>query len=157
MIRIPPAEYQALRRHGEEAYPHESCGVLVGFASGDDRLVAAAVPCRNLRADSPRNRYHIDPRDLLRIEREVQAQGKEVVGFYHSHPDHPALPSATDLAEAHWVGCSYVITRVAAGRAEETRSFLLDGEGEAVKRFRDEDLRVAHAPGPAAPGPAGTP
>lgn len=156
MIRIPPAEYQALRRHGEEEYPHESCGVLVGSARGDERLVAGVVPCRNLRADSPRNRYHIDPRDLLRIQREVDAQGKEVVGFYHSHPDHPALPSATDLAEAHWPGCSYVITRVAAGRAEETRSFLLEGDGEAAKRFRDEDLQV-RAPAAAAADPSGAP
>ena len=145
MLVIPPSAYRALRRHGEAAYPHECCGVLLGTARGDDRFVSAAIPCHNGDADSPASRYHIDPRELLRIERDARARGEEVVGFYHSHPDHPARWSATDLAEAHWLGCCYVITRVAAGRAEETRSFLLAGGDEAAKRFLDEEIRVEGA------------
>ncbi len=145
MLTIPYSEYQALRRHGEVAYPNESCGVLVGVERGGSRVVRRVVPCHNTRADSPANRYHIDPQELLRLEREARAGGEEVVGFYHSHPDHPARWSSTDLAEAHWLGCSYVITRVADGRAEETCSFVLEGRGEDDKRLEDEDLGVLEA------------
>lgn len=145
MLWIPHAEYLALRQHGEAAYPHESCGVLLGARRGGDRLVRRAVPCRNARDDSPADRYFLDPRELLRLEREARAAGEEVVGFYHSHPDHPAHWSGTDLAEAHWLGCSYLITRVADGRAADTCAFLLEGEGEDDKRFREEDVGVLDA------------
>lgn len=145
MLAIPYSEYQALRRHGEVAYPNEACGVLVGVGHGGHRVVRRVVPCHNARADSPADRYHIDPRELLGLEREARARGEEVVGFYHSHPDHPAHWSATDLAEAHWLGCSYVITRVAEGRAEETCSFLLEGRGEDDKCLQDEDVGVLEA------------
>ena len=64
------------------------------------------------------------------------------MGFYHSHPDHPALWSPTDLAEAHWLGSSYVITSVAGGAAAETRSFDLAGSGEEDKDFQPEDIRL---------------
>jgi len=150
MLSIQHAEYLALRQHGEAAYPHESCGVLLGSARGEHRLVRRAVPCRNAHTDSPADRYHVDPREILRLEREARSRGEEVVGFYHSHPDHPAHWSATDLAEAHWLGCSYVITRVAEGRAEDTCSFLLAGEGEADKRFLEEDVGVLDAAAEAA-------
>lgn len=148
MLRIGEADYRELRRHGEEAYPHESCGVLLGRAEGEERVVARVARCGNARSDSPRDRYGIDPRELLRLERQGRGRGEDIVGFYHSHPDHPARWSATDLSEAHWVGCSYVITSVAGGKAEATSSFLLDGEdGEASKRFRDEEIRVIPAGG----------
>jgi proteasome lid subunit RPN8/RPN11 len=150
MLTIGSTEYEALRRHGEETYPHESCGVLLGRADGDGRVVAAVARCANTRADSPHNRYGIDPREIIRIERDGRARGLDIVGFYHSHPDHPARPSATDLAEAHWTGCSYVITSVARGSADATRSFVLEGEDEA-KRFEDEEVRVAASPAAARP------
>jgi proteasome lid subunit RPN8/RPN11 len=142
MLTVGEAQYQELRSHGEEAYPHESCGVLVGRADAAGRRVTRVVRCGNTRTDSPHDRYHIDPRELLRIEREARGRGEEIVGFYHSHPDHPARPSGTDLAEAHWLGCSYVITRVAGGKADATGSFLLEGEGEDAKRFSDEEFRI---------------
>jgi len=143
MLRIGEDEYQDLRRHGEEAYPHESCGVLMGRTDGEDRVVARVARCGNTRGDSPHNRYGIDPREILRVERQGRERGEDIVGFYHSHPDHPALWSATDLAEAHWIGCSYVITSVARGKAEATRSFRLAGDGEErSKSFRDEEIRI---------------
>jgi proteasome lid subunit RPN8/RPN11 len=144
MLRIGEAEYRELRRHGEEAYPHESCGVLMGRGEGDERVVARIARCGNTRADSPQNRYGIDPREILRVERQGRERGEDIVGFYHSHPDHPARWSATDLAEAHWIGCSYVITSVVGGRADATSSFLLVGEdtGEPAKSFREEEIRV---------------
>jgi proteasome lid subunit RPN8/RPN11 len=109
---------------------------------GDGRVVSSAVRCGNTRTDSPQNRYHIDPRELVKIQREGREHGEEIVGFYHSHPDHPAQWSKTDLAEAHWIGCSYVITSVEKGKAVVTNSFELAGADEDDKRFVDEGIEV---------------
>jgi len=137
MLVIDPKAYATLRLHGEEAYPEESCGVLAGKLDGP--CVTSAIRCENTRRDSPQNRYAIDPKELVRIQREVRERGLEIVGFYHSHPDHPAEWSSTDLAEAHWIGCSYVITRVAGGVAAETRFFRLEGSWDE-KRFVEEEI-----------------
>src|SRR5574342_957923 len=145
MLRVTQPALDDLRRHGEETYPHECCGVLIGRRTGEAGLVTGVVRCGNARRDRQQDRYTIDPRDLLRIEKLARSRDEEIVGFYHSHPDHPARWSATDLAEAHWVGCSYVITRVARGRAVETSAFLLEKRDEDDKRFADEDLRVLDA------------
>ncbi len=142
MLKLPQPELDAIRRHGEQTYPHECCGVLLGHFEGDDRTVAAVIPCGNTRLDSPQNRYHIDPRELVRVQREARERGLDIVGFYHSHPDHPARWSSTDLAEAHWIGCSYVITSVEHGGATVTHSFLLAGAVEEDKRFLDEEVVV---------------
>ena len=99
----------------------------------------SAIPCVNARRDSPSDRYAIDPKDLIRIQREARECGWDIAGFYHSHPDHPAQWSSTDLAEAHWLGCSYVITSVASGQATETRSFRLAGAADE-KRFEEEPI-----------------
>ena len=145
MLTIRQSEFHALRRHGEETYPHECCGVMLGHVEGDERVVEAVVRAGNTRVDSPQNRYNIDPRELVRIQRESRERGLDIVGFYHSHPDCPARWSQTDLAEAHWVGCSYVITSVEQGRAAVTNSFALEGTGEEDKRFTDEPVRVLAA------------
>jgi proteasome lid subunit RPN8/RPN11 len=141
MVVLDPKTYAALRRHGEEGYPEESCGVLVGRFRDGGSVVVSAIRCDNARRDSPRNRYAIDPQELVRIQREARGQELEIVGFYHSHPDHPAEWSSTDLAEAHWVLCSYVITSVASGQAVGTRSFRLEGSWDE-KRFVEEEIRV---------------
>jgi proteasome lid subunit RPN8/RPN11 len=147
------AQYDAIRQHGEETYPHECCGVLLGHVDEDSNTVAGTVPASNTRTDSAHNRYSIAPQELIRIQREARQQGLDIVGFYHSHPDHPAQWSKTDLAEAHWLGCSYVITRVvgegaegtARCRAKETNSFLLTGTGEEDKRLETQPIEVAAA------------
>jgi proteasome lid subunit RPN8/RPN11 len=92
--------------------------------------------------DSPQNRYHIAPAEIAKIQREAMLAGTDIVGFYHSHPDHPAKWSATDLAEAHWTGCSYVITSVENGNAVLTNSFRLMGSEES-KWFEDEPVNFA--------------
>jgi proteasome lid subunit RPN8/RPN11 len=141
-LKIPVQLYDQLRQHGEATYPHECCGVLVGeFDEACGKVVNAAVTCGNTRTDSLANRYHISPSELVRIQREAMLAGQDIVGFYHSHPDHPARWSATDLAEAHWTDCSYVITSVDKGRAVITNSFLLLDQEEA-KHFEDEPLEV---------------
>lgn len=142
-LRIPPSVYDSLRAHGEETYPHECCGVLLGeFAEGDWR-VTSAVRAGNTRIDSAHNRYNIDPAELVRIQRDAFRQGLDIAGFYHSHPDHPAQWSPTDFAEAHWIGCSYVITEVVKGEARVTNAFLLAGTTEEDKRFEDQTIEIA--------------
>jgi proteasome lid subunit RPN8/RPN11 len=142
MLKISPKNYAEIRRHGEETYPHECCGVLLGQLDGDVRTVTSTARCGNTRTDSPQNRYHIDPKELVRIQREGRARNEDIIGFYHSHPDHPAQWSQTDLAEAHWIGCSYVITKVAQGKADVTNSFELIGTDEADKAFAEEKVEV---------------
>jgi len=85
---------------------------------------------------------NIDPRELVRIQREGRERGEDIIGFYHSHPDHPARWSATDFAEAHWIGCSYVITSVEKGKAAITNSFELAGSDEGDKQFLDERIEI---------------
>jgi proteasome lid subunit RPN8/RPN11 len=145
MLTLSQSAYIALRQHAEETCPHECCGVLLGrFDAGGSKTVSRIVRCRNARDDSPHNRYHIDPSDLIRIQREGRERGKneDIVGFYHSHPNHPARWSPTDLAEAHWFGCSYVITSVEKGKAVLTNSFELTGKDENDKKFVDEKAEV---------------
>jgi proteasome lid subunit RPN8/RPN11 len=143
MLKMAQSAYVSLRQHGEQTYPHECCGVLLGrFDEDGSRIVSRIARCGNTRADSPHNRYHIDPRELIRIQREGRERGEDIVGFYHSHPDHLAQWSTTDLAEAHWFGCSYVITSVEKGAATITNSFELTGSDEADKKFVDEMTAV---------------
>lgn len=142
MLTIRKDEYEALRKHGEETYPWECCGVLLGRFQDGGRAVELVIRCGNTREDRPQDRYQIDPKELITIQREAGARGLDIVGFYHSHPDHPAQWSQTDLAEAHWLGCSYVITAVEKGRSEATNAFVLTGESEDDKRLEKEPVRV---------------
>ena len=143
MLTIQYADYEALRAHGEETYPNECCGVLLGKSeAGVTNRVHQIVRAGNTRTDSAHNRYNIAPQELVKIQRQARNLGLDIVGFYHSHPDHPAQWSPTDFAEAHWIGCSYVITAVARGKAEITNSFLLDGSTEEDKKFVDEKVEV---------------
>ena len=142
MLKLTQSVYDALRAHGQETYPHECCGVLLGQMDGDTRIVTSSARAGNTRTDSAHNRYNIDPKDLIRIQREGRNRGEDIVGFYHSHPDHPAQWSKTDFAEAHWFGCSYVITSVEKGRATITNSFELAGTEEADKKFLNEKIQV---------------
>src|SRR5712671_5111338 len=147
MLKLSQSDYLSLRQHGEETYPYECCGVLLGHfddngAESVSKSVSRIARCGNTRADSPHNRYQIDPRELIRIQREGRERGEDIVGFYHSHPDHPARWSTTDLADAHWFGCSYVITGIEKGKAAVTNSFQLDGTDEDNKNFVDESAVV---------------
>jgi len=149
VLHLTRAVYQAIRTHGEETYPNECCGALLGRPSAEGWRIAESVRAGNTRIDSAHNRYQIAPIELVKIEREARAKGFEIAGFYHSHPDHPARWSATDFAEAHWLGCAYVITEVAVGRAAVTNSFLLAGVTEEDKHFElqailveDENIRT---------------
>ena len=149
MLRISEADWKAIRAHGEETYPHECCGILLGSMDGDkdEREVKIVVRAGNTRLDSLHNRYNIDPKELIAAQKQARQAGLDIVGFYHSHPDHPPRWSQTDLAEAHWIGCSYVITSVVKGKADVTNSFALAGTLEEDKRFEDEQVVVEREAG----------
>jgi proteasome lid subunit RPN8/RPN11 len=117
-----------LRERCEAAYPHETCGLLLGREEGLRRVVARVFPGRNLEAQRLRDRYVLDPRDFIAADVEASRVGEDILGVYHSHPDHPSQPSATDLERAQPVW-SYVIVSVAGGpggaRATSERSWVL--------------------------------
>ena len=154
MLRMDQVQFDKIRRHGEDAYPCECCGVLLGQIEEGVNTVHDAVSAENTRSDSAHNRYNIAPQELIGIQQQARRRGLDIVGFYHSHPDHPAEWSKTDLEEAHWVGCSYVITSVVGNaarggagtarcRATETNSFLLAGTGEGDKHLERQPIEVA--------------
>ena len=120
-----------LRRLGEDAYPAECCGVLAGSV-GEIKEVARLVPMNNRRTDDP-HRYLIAPDDLRRISLELRRSGLEVLGYYHSHPDHPAVPSAFDSEHA-WPWYSYIIVQVNDGRAGELTSWILLDDRSSMYR-----------------------
>jgi proteasome lid subunit RPN8/RPN11 len=141
VLVIRQTDYEQIRKEAEQNYPCEGCGILVGSAEGGGRVVSMAIACNNMRTDSPGNRYSIDPQEIIAAQKLARSRGEDILGFYHSHPDHPSRYSSTDLAEAHWFGCSYVITAVQKGRATTTESFLLQGT-ERKKSFEAEKIEV---------------
>jgi proteasome lid subunit RPN8/RPN11 len=125
-LTVPEGELEILLRHAEKEYPRECCGILIGHLHKGGALVERALPTENQRRLRAGERYEISPRDLLRAMREAENAGADLVGYYHSHPDRPAIPSSTDESTA-WPGVSYVIVEVARGRAGEVRSWRSAG------------------------------
>ena len=122
----------AIRRHGEDTYPHECCGALVG-AEG---AVTAAVPLPNTTEEGPRRRFLVRPSDYRLAERRARELDGQLLGFYHSHPDHPARPSQFDLDHA-WPTFAYVIVAVASGAARDMTVWFLQ---EDRSRFEEGEL-----------------
>jgi proteasome lid subunit RPN8/RPN11 len=137
-ITVSPTQLDEIRRHGEADYPHECCGLLIGSFAADGRKVTEeVVPISNAREEAAkRNRFLIAPEDLLRGEKHARNSGRDVVGFYHSHPDHPAVPSAFDLEHA-WPVYSYIIVSVRSGVASDLFSYEMRSDRS---RFDSEDL-----------------
>lgn len=128
-LRLSAGLVAEIRRAGERAYPAECCGLLAGHA-GQVKEVLKLVPVTNRRTDDP-HRYLIAPDDLRRIEAELRLSGLEVLGCYHSHPDHPAAPSAFDTDQA-WPWYSYIIIRVDRARAADLTSWVLVDDRSAM-------------------------
>lgn len=135
LLRLPLAVYRELRAHGEDAFPNESCGALLGRHVAGGWQVDSLMRAGNTHAESQHDRYEIAPAELVKIAHEARSRGLEIAGFYHSHPNHPAHWSATDFEEAHWLGCVYLITEVIQGNAKDTSAFLLAGATEELKHF----------------------
>lgn len=126
MLTLAPAARQALEAHAAGGYPHEVCGVLLGRSQD----VLESIPAKNLNTERARDRYLIDPQDQLRIEKDARARGLEVLGYYHSHPDHPARPSATDL-ELSWEGVAYLIAAVEKDGVKAIAAWRREAGGSA--------------------------
>jgi proteasome lid subunit RPN8/RPN11 len=121
----------AIRRHGEETFPHECCGALVGR----DEQVTAVVPLPNTTEEGPRRRFLVRPSDYRLAEQRAGELGGELLGFYHSHPDHPARPSQFDLDHA-WPTFAYVIVSVMAGVARDMTVWFLKDDRSSFDEGR---------------------
>jgi len=124
ILRLSEQIAQGIRDFGARDYPNETCGALLGTDREDGREVLALLPLTNRREDSPRNRFPITPEDFRTAERAASEQGIELLGWYHSHPDHPARPSEFDREHA-WPWYSYVIVSVDTGKPQQMTSWLL--------------------------------
>ena len=132
MLKLTRTDYEALRHHGEETYPHECCGALLGRdrdSKESPREILGLFPLVNRRDDSPRNRFAVTAEDVRDAEKVARERGLEVVGWYHSHPDHPARPSQFDREHA-WPWYSYVIVSVMSGAPAEMTSWRLHDDRE---------------------------
>jgi proteasome lid subunit RPN8/RPN11 len=153
-LRLSRGLLRAVRDHAAREYPNECCGMLLGRVEGGAREALEAIPLTNLRAEpgggedilplespgmeSERNRFLIDPREQLRVEKEARARELEVLGYYHSHPDHPARPSIYDRDHA-WPWYAYVIVSVERGEAQEVTCWVLTADRS---RFDPEPLEA---------------
>ena len=139
VLEISAGLLERIHQNGEESYPEEGAGLLLGRAEATSRLVTEILALTNAREDSARhNRYLLTPQDMLRAEEEAERLGLEVIGVFHSHPDHPNRPSEFDREWAMpWF--SYLITSVDSGKAVESRSWRL---ADDRKSFDEEIIQV---------------
>ena len=131
-VSFAPAAMADLHRFAAESYPDEGCGVLVGRITGDSVDVVDVSVGRNLVTDRSRDRYELDPGAIVAAERSARARALDVVGFWHTHPDHPARPSGFDTERA-WPEYVYVICAVTASGVEMVRAFQLEEGGGFVE------------------------
>jgi proteasome lid subunit RPN8/RPN11 len=134
---------EKIRRHGAETYPHECCGALLGRdaesrSETPGREVLGLHALVNRRDDSPRNRFSVTAEDVLDAEKVARQQRLDVIGWYHSHPDHPARPSEFDREYA-WPWYSYIIVRVQNGAPQEMTSWRLNDDRA---EFSSEALEI---------------
>lgn len=134
MLTLPRSVRDELVARAREGAPHEVCGILAGDR-GEVSTVERAVPTENV-ADAPRVRYAIDPEEQVAVMDDLESADLDVVGFYHSHPEGPERPSATDEARATWAGYSYLIVSL-AGAEPTAGCWRWTGE-----RFEEEEIRT---------------
>jgi proteasome lid subunit RPN8/RPN11 len=128
-----------IRSHGAETYPHECCGALLGRETSEDaREILALFPLVNRRDDSPRNRFSVTSDDVRDAEKAAREKDLDVLGWYHSHPDHPSRPSQYDQDHA-WPWYSYIIVSVANGEPQDMTSWRLVDDRS---KFSPEDLVI---------------
>lgn len=143
-IKVRREHLEAIRHHGEETYPQECCGFLLGIMEGVN-VVHEVYPAKNewndadaAAPESKRNRYLISPHQWKEADDHARALGVGIIGYYHSHPDHPARPSGYDLDHSCWPGESYIIVSVERGKAGLLNSFTKPD----YTRFEHEEILV---------------
>lgn len=122
-IKVKNEHLDQIRGHGEQTYPHECCGFLLGTNDGSINLLQEVHPAENERQDSRHNRYLITPEQWKQADDYARSRHLGIIGYYHSHPDHPAAPSGFDLDHSCWPGESYIIVSVQQGKAAALNSF----------------------------------
>jgi proteasome lid subunit RPN8/RPN11 len=127
---ISPRHLQTIGRHATASYPDECCGVLIGRALADATVVERVLSVGNERQDSRHNRFLISPETILAAQKEARGLGLDIVGYYHSHPDHPARPSDFDREHA-WPWVSYLIVSLQGRKVVDTRSWRLRDDRES--------------------------
>ena len=128
MLVMTTVQLDDVYGHGAEGYPHECCGLLLGTPETDGRLIVRAVRrARNANTERTRDRYEVHPEDFAASDREAERNGWEILGCYHSHPDHPAIASVTDLERGWGSDFVYLIVSIVRGEAVDRRAWLLDG------------------------------
>jgi proteasome lid subunit RPN8/RPN11 len=133
-IDIAVTAHLRISELGATAYPNEGCGVLIGRFAGQRVEVVDATSGTNLNTDRSRDRYLLDPADIVRADRQARARSLDVVGFWHSHPDHPARPSQFDTDHA-WLDYVYVIVNTTAAGPGDLNGFTLAEEGGAFEQL----------------------
>ncbi|MEN3033882.1 MAG: M67 family metallopeptidase [Aquificaceae bacterium] len=136
MLKIRSFVIQELLKQAESGYPEEICGLLVGLSEGNQRFALGLYQTQNIAKDRLHDRYEIDPKEYLKVEQRARELGLEIIGVYHSHPDHPDSPSKYDLERA-FEGFSYLIVSVRQGRVESYKSWELVGNN-----FEQESIQV---------------
>lgn len=127
MVWLLPLAREVMVEHCKSVYPNEGCGILVGKREGEIWIVHRSVPVPNRNEERARDRFEISPKDYLRVEKEARQDGLDIVGFFHSHPDVPPFPSATD-AQFAWQGFINIIVGVFGGQKVRVRAHLYDGK-----------------------------
>ena len=142
-MRIARAQVDVMLEHARSGYPYEVCGMLVGGGPDGARRVDDVVGVVNRETEAPRVRYQIAPEDQIRVQREARERGREIVGYYHSHPDHPARPSETDrriAAEGLSDGVIYVVIGVERGEEATPTAWVFR---DASQAFHEEPFEVS--------------
>ncbi len=137
-LNIPKAVYDEITSHAKDSYPNECCGVLVGSQQKEKRIFASHR-VQNQNNDRASDRYIIDPKEINMIDRQCRVEDTQILGFYHSHPDHPDRPSKYDR-EWGQAGYSYVIISVNGGKYVSVKSWTFEADNEP---FREEKIKIA--------------
>jgi proteasome lid subunit RPN8/RPN11 len=137
-IKVKTEHLAKIKEHGEQTYPNECCGFLLGDREGSTNHLREVYPGENERQDSRHNRYLITPEQSRRADAYARSRNLGVIGYYHSHPDHPAAPSGYDLEHSCWPGESYIIVAVEKGKAAALNSFTKPD----YTQFEQEEILV---------------
>ena len=136
-VKLTNEHLDKIRQHGEQTFPEECGGLLLGVLEGETRVIREILPLENVRKDSRHNRVEISPLAYAKAEREAAKKGLGVWGYYHSHPDHPAIPSGFDLDHAPFIEWSYLIVAVREGTAQEIRAWNVRADRS---QFDEEEI-----------------
>ncbi|MEK7833827.1 MAG: M67 family metallopeptidase [Acidobacteriota bacterium] len=136
-VQLSSSHVETIKQHGEHTFPEECGGLLLGVIENGARVIREVLPLENIRKDSRHNRVEISPLDYAKAEREAAKRDLGVWGYYHSHPNHPAVPSGFDLEHAPFIEWSYLIVSVRDGKAEEVRAWTVR---EDRSQFDEEEI-----------------